>query len=277
MKRIRYSKLLIVVFTFFITNCSEESTNPIALSSAKEIESFIIESHSLSGEVNGSNKTVGIKITPNIDATYLTPTIRVSKGATINPSSGLPQDFTDTLSYSVTAEDKSTANYKVYTSVRNYILNSCFLVVHMQNYFVNDMGIHNSDSVISSIGNSLQLARQEHIPVIYTKSLPAGNREVIDELEPLQSEKIIESSSDQPVIDAINLLNVKNVVVVGIITHQCVKDICTALNGAGYNVILVKDATSVLLNQDINLIDNTCNELEQNGIVQLIATDEILF
>lgn len=276
MKRILFPKLLII-FTFFITNCSEESPTKIELSNAKEIESFVIESHSLSGEVNDSDKTVAIKITPYIDATYLTPTISVSKGATINPPSDMPQDFTDTLSYFVTAEDKSVANYKVYTSVGNYILNSCVLVVHMQNYFVNNLRIYNSNNVISLIGNILQLAREEHIPIFYTKSLPAGNREVIDELEPLPTEKIIESSSDQPVIDAMNQLKIKNVVVVGIITHQCIQDICIALNGAGYNVILVKDATSVLLNQDINLIDNTCNELEQNGIVQLIATSEILF
>jgi len=84
---------------------------------------------------------------------------------------------------------------------------------------------------------------------------------------PDAAETLIESTSDQPVIDAVNLMHVKNIVVTGIFTHACVKDICLPFHSEGYNVFLVKDATSVLSSEDINLIEDTCNELEQNRIV----------
>jgi isochorismate hydrolase len=276
MNTIRYFRLAIIVFFIFMSNCSENSS-PVYLSDKNEIDSFVIQSHSLKGDVDNNEKSVRIKITPEINRSDLTPTIQVSKGASIIPPSGIPQDFTDTLIYTVTAEDKSIANYKVYTNVRSYILNSCMHIVHMQKYFINELGIHNSNSVISAIDSILQSAREEHIPIVFSKSQPAGNREIIDELEPLGTETVIESTSDQPVIDAINALNVKNVVVVGILTHACIKDICIELHAAGYNVFLVKNATSVLQSQDINLIENTCLELEQNGTVQLLLSNEIIF
>ena len=147
----------------------------------------------------------------------------------------------------------------------------------MQKHFITNLGIHNRTSVVSACSNILNLAREENIPIVFSKSLPAGNRDIINELIPIENEIVIESSSDQPVIDAIDNLHIKNVVVVGILTHACVKDICNELHSAGYNVILVEDATSVLLSQDINLVESTCNELEQNGIVNLISSSEVLF
>lgn len=272
----KYSKLAILTLSLFILDCSENSISP-DLSQDKQIESFIIESHSLIGDVNTSLNTIRIKITPETNRTNLTPTIRISNAATINPPSGLAQDFSDTLNYSVTAEDKSVANYKVHTSVGNYILNSCFHIVHMQEYFINELGIHNRNSVISATDTILHLAREENIPIVFSKSQPIGNREIIDELKPLENEKVIESTNDQPILDAIEDLKVKSVVVAGILTHACIKDICTELHTEGYKVYLVNDATSVLQNQDINLIDTTCAELEQSGIVQLISSKDICF
>ena len=72
-------------------------------------------------------------------------------------------------------------------------------------------------------------------------------------------------------------LNVKSVVVVGIYTERCVKDRCIALKQAGFEVILVSDATSGAMNTNINLIEETCQELEQDGIVTLMMTDNIIF
>lgn len=96
-------------------------------------------------------------------------------------------------------------------------------------------------------------------------------------MNPIENEIVVESTTDQPVIYAIDKLHIKNVVLVGILTHACVKDLCTELHSAGYNVFLVKDATSVLLSQDITLIVETCNELEQVGTVNLISSSEVLF
>ena len=272
----KYLSQTVILLFLLLLGCAENTTTT-DLSGKNEMISFSIKSHSLVGEINNSNKTVRIKITPDIERASLTPTIQISSGATINPPSGVAQNFTDTLTYMITAEDGSVSSYKVYTDVGDYILNSCLHIVHMQKYFISNRGIHNRTSVVSACSSILNLAREENIPVVFSKSLPAGNRDIIDELNPIENEIVIESSSDQPVIDAINKLHIKNVVVVGILTHACVKDICTELHNAGYNVFLVEDATSVLLSQDINLIENTCAELELSGTVKLLESSEVLF
>ena len=271
-----YLLITVILLSLLLFNCSENSTSS-NLSGESEIFSFLIESNSLVGEIDNINKTIRIKITPDIDRTNLTPTILISLGATITPASGVAQDFNDTLNYRVTAKDGSVTNYKVYTDVGNYILNSCLHIVHMQKYFINSLGIHNRTSVVTSISNILTLAREEDIPVVFSKSLPEFNRNIVNELIPFENEIVIESSNDQPVINAINSLQIKNVVVVGVLTHACVRDVCIELRSAGYNVFLVEDATSVLLSQDINLIESTCNELEQNGKVKLRLSSDIIF
>lgn len=47
------------------------------------------------------------------DKTALTPTITIPLGATISPASGVAQDFTDPVEYTVTAQDGTTAVYTV--------------------------------------------------------------------------------------------------------------------------------------------------------------------
>jgi hypothetical protein len=85
------------------------NNNNSSSSSAKEITAFSINSKM--GIINGTNITVEIPH-DNIDITDLTPTIEVSAKASINPASGVAGDFTNPLTYTVTAADGST---KVYT------------------------------------------------------------------------------------------------------------------------------------------------------------------
>ena len=47
----------------------------------------------------------------------LSPTITISKGATLSPNTGVAQDFTKPVSYTVTAQDKTTKTYKVVVTV----------------------------------------------------------------------------------------------------------------------------------------------------------------
>ena len=47
------------------------------------------------------------------DITQLVPTIVVSEGATVNPASGVAQDFTNPVTYTVTAQNGTTAEYTV--------------------------------------------------------------------------------------------------------------------------------------------------------------------
>ena len=56
-------------------------------------------------------------ITANVpfgtDLTALVPTIEVSDFATVNPASGVAADFSSAISFTVTAQDATTAVYEV--------------------------------------------------------------------------------------------------------------------------------------------------------------------
>ncbi|MBW6480577.1 MAG: T9SS type A sorting domain-containing protein [Bacteroidales bacterium] len=59
-------------------------------------------------DINSTVHTVEIEVADGTDLTNLVPTITVSAGATINPLSGVAQDFSSDVTYTVTAEDGLT-------------------------------------------------------------------------------------------------------------------------------------------------------------------------
>jgi len=59
------------------------------------------------------NHAILINVPSGTDIANLTPTIIVSEKATVYPESGVPQNFTNTINYQVTAEDGTTQEYTV--------------------------------------------------------------------------------------------------------------------------------------------------------------------
>lgn len=94
---------------------SNESPN---LSSDRFISSFRIEglSSPAPGRIVDSVGVVNVTVPFGTDVTNLTPTIELSEGATIEPASGVPQDFSRFVVYKVTAEDGSQKGYTVFVS-----------------------------------------------------------------------------------------------------------------------------------------------------------------
>lgn len=86
----------------------------------KSILSFVIEG--VEGEINENAKTVTLTMPEDTDVTQLVPTIEVSEGATVNPASGEAQDFTTPVTYTVTAQNGTTANYTVTVFVEGGVL-----------------------------------------------------------------------------------------------------------------------------------------------------------
>ncbi|GAB4340447.1 MAG: hypothetical protein OHK0038_19940 [Flammeovirgaceae bacterium] len=80
-----------------------------APSSAKDILTFVI--NSVNGVISGTNITVTLPTGTNV--TSLTPTITVSEFASVSPSSGSSQNFTNDVVYTVTAQDGTTKQYTV--------------------------------------------------------------------------------------------------------------------------------------------------------------------
>lgn len=77
----------------------------------KSIRSFVIDD--VEGVIDEFSKTVTVQMPEGTDVTELVPTIEVSEGATVSPASGEAQDFTNPVSYTVTAQNGTTAVYTV--------------------------------------------------------------------------------------------------------------------------------------------------------------------
>jgi hypothetical protein len=88
-------------------------------SSAKTIASFIFEGLDpvISGVINESDHTIALTVPFSTNVSALIPTIVISADASIDPDTGVAQDFISPVTYTVTAEDGSTKNYIVTVTV----------------------------------------------------------------------------------------------------------------------------------------------------------------
>ncbi len=68
------------------------------------------------GIIDNSNNTISVSLAFGTDVTSLTPTISIT-GASITPNSGVAQNFTNPVTYTVTAVDGSTQQYIVTAKV----------------------------------------------------------------------------------------------------------------------------------------------------------------
>ncbi len=86
-------------------------------SSAKVITGFSFASPSATGTINETNHTIEVIVPAGTNVASLTPTISISADASVNPASGVAQDFTNPVTYTVTAEDETTQDYVVTVSI----------------------------------------------------------------------------------------------------------------------------------------------------------------
>ena len=84
-------------------------------SSATDILTFTLPVQTGEAIINAITHTVAIEVAYTADVTNLTPTITLSYGATINPLSGVSQNFTSPVTYTVTALDGTTTQEWVVT------------------------------------------------------------------------------------------------------------------------------------------------------------------
>ncbi|WP_439882160.1 M4 family metallopeptidase [Pontibacter sp. MBLB2868] len=83
------------------------------LSSEKEVLSFDVVSPIARGSVDKEGHTIQVTLPNTTDLTSIAPIINVSRDATISPASGVAQDFTNPVTYTVRAQDGSTQTYTV--------------------------------------------------------------------------------------------------------------------------------------------------------------------
>lgn len=109
---------LYCLLVFVLFSCSKKDAEP-AKSSAKSITSFAFNSlnPAVKASIDSVQHTIKATLPFGADASKLVPTITISSKATVSPTSGIVQDFTKPVTYTVTAEDGSSQSYVVNVSV----------------------------------------------------------------------------------------------------------------------------------------------------------------
>ncbi|MCF8371435.1 MAG: T9SS type A sorting domain-containing protein [Bacteroidales bacterium] len=88
-----------------------------ATTSANDILSFELPQQTGPATIDGTNFTVDITVAAGTNIASLTPTITVSTGATISPASGVLQDFTLPVTYTVTSSTAVAQTWVVTVNV----------------------------------------------------------------------------------------------------------------------------------------------------------------
>ncbi|MGD0169005.1 MAG: hypothetical protein ABSE54_04695 [Smithella sp.] len=101
-------------------------TVTVALNPAKAITSFSLTSPAATGFINESSKAIFVIVPFGTDITALAATFTatgasVQVGSTVQVSGTTPNDFTNPVIYTVTAEDSSTASYTVRITFLNFV------------------------------------------------------------------------------------------------------------------------------------------------------------
>lgn len=109
MKNILLNLFSLLIIFISISSCgTEEEPN---LSNSKSITEFII--NEVVGTIDNDEKSILFFLPAGTDLSNLIPEISISSKASVDPASGVAQDFTDPVVYTVTAEDESTVDYLV--------------------------------------------------------------------------------------------------------------------------------------------------------------------
>ena len=108
------NNLILFLFAIFIFACGKKNIEPTK-SSAKKLVSFeiTISNQQYLATIDSVKNIITITLPFGTTINQLTPLISASLNSTISPASNVPQDFSKTLIYKVTAEDGSSTDYSV--------------------------------------------------------------------------------------------------------------------------------------------------------------------
>ena len=154
-KRFRFNlKNVATIVACFVVSMVFAACDKTSLSD-KQITAFGFSLPPAAGVINEIEKTITVDLPLGTDISSLAPIINVSQKATVSPASEVPQNFTEPMIYTVTAEDGSTAKYTVIINTKeteqeeNTIVGKWKLIA--QGYYDKD---NNNTIVINPIENS---------------------------------------------------------------------------------------------------------------------------
>ncbi len=91
---------------------------------AKNITGFKEEQQAEQAVIDNANHTVALEVFKGADLAKLHPDITISNGASVSPASGTERDFTNPVTYTVTAADRSTQDWVVTVTKGNTVSNA---------------------------------------------------------------------------------------------------------------------------------------------------------
>jgi Tfp pilus assembly protein PilV len=100
--------------------------------------------------INATAKTIAATVPAGTDVTALVPTIEISEDASITPASGAAQNFTNPVTYTVTAEDDSQQTYTVTVTVEEAERVCYPTELPGANYFTNYI-TYNTDNTVATV------------------------------------------------------------------------------------------------------------------------------
>ncbi len=119
-------KLLVLLIASVLFSCSNDAESgpnvddpQTELSSEKDLISFTIDMEGEIHEAEIKNDSIVAVLPSSANLESLTPEIVISDKAKVNPASGVSQNFTNVITYTVTAEDSSAKSYKAYITKMN--------------------------------------------------------------------------------------------------------------------------------------------------------------
>jgi len=123
MKKAVLWALVCLVLAFGLFSCGSSSSNQSgASSSSKAITAYSFSNPPAIGTINETDKTIAITVPHGTDvaalvATFTTTGASVKVGGTVQVGGSTPNNFTNSVVYTVTAADGSTADYTVTVTV----------------------------------------------------------------------------------------------------------------------------------------------------------------
>ena len=91
-------------------------TVTVALNPAKAITAFNFTTPAVTGTITEASHTIALTVPYGTSVTALVPTITIT-GGSVSPASGTPQNFTNPVTYTVTAADSTTQAYTVTVTI----------------------------------------------------------------------------------------------------------------------------------------------------------------
>nr|WKN36155.1 BspA family leucine-rich repeat surface protein [Tunicatimonas sp. TK19036] len=135
-------------------NISDYGRHPDCELSYTFIHSFVLESQLSEAIIDTINHTVSVKVANGTDISALAPAITISEGATIYPSSESMADFSNPVTYRVTAEDGMTWQEWTVTIIEYKQDEGLSAATDFLSFFLSEQS---NDAIIDSINHHINI------------------------------------------------------------------------------------------------------------------------